>query len=81
MIKNSKLVQSALPKWGNMDYLRANLPGAKLHVVKSSTNKFKYWDEKKLVNVKGFKSPTIHNDMSFDEFLSKLKSTEGQTHR
>lgn len=76
MIKDSGLIDSAVNKW-NLDYLGAHLNCDEHTVYKSPNSTFKYWDEKKLKNVKNFIPPTEILSIKFNEFLNLIQSDGG----
>ena len=67
------VVGPAVAKW-KLDYLRDNMGDIKFTVYQSNDHKFKYFDEKKIAGCKDFKPPMQHVNMSFDEFLKKVRN-------
>ncbi|XP_047487704.1 hypoxia-inducible factor 1-alpha inhibitor-like [Penaeus chinensis] len=72
VLTDTKLCDSAL-KW-DLDYLAENMGNEKYMVFVSKDNKFKYYDEAKIRQYSSnFIPPTRRVDMSFPEFVRKLK--------
>ncbi|KAJ8318263.1 hypothetical protein KUTeg_003354 [Tegillarca granosa] len=69
VITDSNLVSSAL-HW-DLDYLATNIGDGNFVVYRSKSNKFKYFDDKKLSSVHSFTKPMEHEDMKFQEFLNE----------
>ncbi|KAK3579440.1 hypothetical protein CHS0354_028240 [Potamilus streckersoni] len=72
ILTDTKLVSSAL-HW-DLDYLSENMGEGDFTVFLSDTNKFMYFDDKKIENVKDFKQPTQMIEMKFPEFVTRLRS-------
>lgn len=50
-------------------------------VYSSHTNKFKYFDDKKGNNVKNFREPMRHLDMTFQDFAKRLCNKKPEDER
>lgn len=74
VITDSGLVQSAL-HW-DLDYLQENIGDGKFTVYKSNNKRFQYFDDKKVDSCKDFQKPMEHMDLTFSEFVSKLKTAK-----
>ena len=72
VLTDTNLVTSAL-KW-SPDYLAHNIGQGSYTVYSSKNKKFLYYDDKKIFKVPSFHPPTTHEDMTFQEFLSKVIS-------
>ncbi|XP_067672862.1 hypoxia-inducible factor 1-alpha inhibitor-like [Haliotis asinina] len=79
ILTDTNLVKSAL-HW-NLDYLGSNIGEGTYTVYSSSSHKFLYFDEKKISYVPGFVPPTKHMDLTFDEFVGKVKSSSSSRER
>lgn len=72
VLTDTKLCSAAL-KW-DLDYLKSNIGNDKHVVYSSNNNKFKYFDENKIKNLKHeFPKPMEKHEMTFSEYLAKLK--------
>lgn len=74
MITDSGLVRSAL-HW-DLDYLQENIGDGKFTVYKSKNKRFQYFDDKKVDTFKDFEKPMDHMDLTFPEFVRKLKTAK-----
>lgn len=74
VITDSGLVRSAL-HW-DLDYLQGNIGDGKFTVYKSKNKKFQYFDDKKVDTFKDFEKPMEHMDLTFPEFVKKLKTAK-----
>ena len=74
ILTGTNLVGSAY-HW-TLPYLCSNLGNGENTVYFSKNGKFKYFDEKKLPLNKDFIPPTTHSDMTFQDFVKKLKDKE-----
>ena len=79
VIRDTNLVASAL-HW-DLDYLEENIGDGRFTVYQSSNTKFKYFDEKKIENVRNFRKPMEATEMKFSHFVEKLKSAVPGTQR
>ncbi|KAK3860345.1 hypothetical protein Pcinc_033598 [Petrolisthes cinctipes] len=72
VLTDTKLCDTAL-KW-DLDYLAANMGTERYMVFLSKNHKFKYYDEAKIKLYKtNFVPPTRRLDMTFSEFVKKLR--------
>ena len=60
-------------KW-DLDYLDRHMEGDSFSVYESDSHLFKYFDEKKISTVKNFKPEMSRSDMSFSEFVGRMKN-------
>ncbi|XP_014772373.1 hypoxia-inducible factor 1-alpha inhibitor [Octopus bimaculoides] len=74
VLTGSDLVDSAL-HW-NLDYLSDNMANTQFTVYQSDNNYFKYYESRKIPQQKDFVPPTIQMQMSFSEFVEKLKEAQ-----
>ncbi|XP_065826550.1 hypoxia-inducible factor 1-alpha inhibitor-like [Oscarella lobularis] len=76
VLTGTSLVKTAL-KW-SLPYLEANLGSGDCNVYESKTNRFKYYDDKKLTSTPDFKfvPPTHLRQMTFSEFVTELRQCE-----
>lgn len=65
----------------DLDYLGKNMGDGMFTVYSSHTNKFKYFDDKKGNNVKNFREPMRHLDMSFQDFAKRLRNKKPEDDR
>ena len=71
ILTDTDLVKPAL-KW-TLDYLSDNLGDGDFTVYKSSSHKFKYFDEKRAQGRDDFTPPMSRDDMKFKEFVNKVQ--------
>nr|AKC54668.1 hypoxia-inducible factor 1-alpha inhibitor [Macrobrachium nipponense] len=72
VLTDTKLCESAL-KW-DLDYLANNMGNERYMVFVSQNNRFKYYDEAKMKQYRiNFNPPTRRVDMTFTEFVKKLR--------
>lgn len=73
LIKESNLIEPAVHKW-DLAYLKEHLGKSKYNVFRSNTNRFLYWDDKKLNEIKNFEKPNESLQMSFQDFYDIITS-------
>ncbi|XP_062507617.1 hypoxia-inducible factor 1-alpha inhibitor-like [Corticium candelabrum] len=71
VLRDSRVISTAM-KW-SLDYLEANMGDSKCNVYSSQTGRFKYFDDKKAQTFPGFECPMQLNEMTFDEFVRKVR--------
>ncbi|XP_076440326.1 hypoxia-inducible factor 1-alpha inhibitor-like isoform X2 [Babylonia areolata] len=79
ILTDTDLVQSAL-HW-SPDHLASHIGEGQFTVYSSRNKKFLYYDDKKFSKVPDFTPPTTRQEMTFQEFLRKVKAwKEGDPH-
>ena len=71
ILTDTGLVKSGL-KW-SPDYLAENIGTNAYSVYFSNTQRFLYYDPKKIIRVSNFHPPTTREDMTFQDFLNKVR--------
>ncbi|KAK7502087.1 hypothetical protein BaRGS_00006839 [Batillaria attramentaria] len=76
ILTDTNLVAAGM-QW-SPQYLAENIGNGLYTVYSSKTQKFLYYDDKKVARVPDFSPPTVHEDMTFQNFLCKVnKRKEG----
>lgn len=75
VLTDSRVISTAM-KW-SLDYLERNMGDGECNVYSSKTHRFKYFDDKKAQSLPSFKTPMRSHQMTFKEFVSKVRARQG----